>query len=145
MSTTGTLNESIKEPVFHVPGQRSIIDSVRPDGRGLYSGETLEEIRKRYPDAVVAEWQTVYRDIEESARSAPIEITEHRWMYALEVLPPCRWTQGNGCSSFHVSELVVGNIGNIYVRLGKRYFEFADRVTLTHDQRVEAVLKSLTK
>jgi hypothetical protein len=41
------------EKIFYVPGEIRIIDTVTPDGLGTYSGETLEEVQKRYPGAIL--------------------------------------------------------------------------------------------
>jgi hypothetical protein len=45
-----------------------------------------------------------------------------------------------GGESLHVHELLIaGNIANIYVRVGKRYFHFADSRLLTCKERVAKV------
>ena len=47
-----------REPVFYVPGTTTIIDNaVEGDGVlvGHYSGETLEQIRLRYPGVALGE------------------------------------------------------------------------------------------
>ena len=41
------------EKIFYVPGQKNIIDTVKEDGRGTYSNETLEEVQKRNPGAIL--------------------------------------------------------------------------------------------
>jgi len=119
---------------FYVPGATSIIDTARPDGRSVCYGHALAEVQARYPGAQLmslddaatlanAELDRTFH------RGVPTEITEDRWMYALEVLPPCRWTRDAEGERFYVSELLYGDVASWYVRLGDRYFEINDHVT----------------
>lgn len=41
------------EKIFYVPGSKGIIDTVTEEGKGKYSGETLEQVQKRYPGAIL--------------------------------------------------------------------------------------------
>ena len=135
-----TINGIEIKDVFYVPGKPGIIDVVHPvSKRGGYSGETLEEMRLRYPGAEIADWDTVLQASDDMFRSAPIEITEARFMEMLEVLPPVGWTQRNGCESFKLSERTSGNITAIFARVGNRYFEMSDSIAMPHDKIIEAV------
>lgn len=49
-------------------------------------------------------------------------ITEERWIYYLEVLPPCRWERVAGVELFYVSEAYTSNIHTHCARLGDRHF-----------------------
>jgi hypothetical protein len=81
--------------VFAVPGQHTIIDTVRPDGRSAIYNETLDEVRARYPGAVlisVADWQAARTaEQDEPVKWEPIE--EDRYWYFLEALPPACLTR----------------------------------------------------
>jgi hypothetical protein len=83
--------------VFAVPGEQSIIDSADPDtGIGGYSGETLDQIRQRYPGAVLMDWAD-WTAAASARQQTPIvwEPTTHaQYMRMLEVLPPIDWSGG---------------------------------------------------
>lgn len=134
-----------REPVFYVPGESSIIDAaINRDGTlvGHYSGETLDEIRLRYPGAEIGEWDVVYAAAEESCKTEPVEITEARFLEMLNVLPPVRWVREGGAESFKMSERYYGSITGIYARIGKRYFNFSDVITLPHDEIIKRIRES---
>jgi hypothetical protein len=84
------------ELCFYVPGELSIIDPDRGDGRGLYSGKTLEELRSEYPGAVSGrfdEWCAAKAAIQDR----PVnwhEITEERFEELLGCLPPAAFGRG---------------------------------------------------
>jgi hypothetical protein len=126
-----------KNPVFYVPGKTGIIDACI-NGRGQYSGETLEQIQMRYPGALLGELDTVAREAEESFKSAPVEITEERYWEMLEVLPPVSWVHGSSeTESFKISERLYGDITAIFCRIGNRYFELSDSIRLPHAEIVK--------
>lgn len=69
---------------------------------------------------------------EKDCTAAPLEITEERYFYYLEVLPPCRWTVVEPrISVFHVSERISGSIVTWCINIGKRYFsvDCSDRLS----------------
>lgn len=76
---------------FAVPGAYSIIDLAHPvTGKGVYSGETLDEIKKRYPEAMLVNFD---KWIEEkgAAQNTPItwqKINQEAYDAALGCLPP---------------------------------------------------------
>ena len=79
--------------VFAVPGQNSIIDTVGDDGRSQVCHETLEEVQRRYPDAVVMLFET-WRTEQAAKQNTPItwaRVSERRFNEMLEVLPPICW------------------------------------------------------
>ena len=128
--TSQTTPPEFKEPCFHVPGSRTIIDTAELDSDGVYRStikkETLAQVRIRYPDAEIGEWENIYRAAENSCKTEPQEITEAQYIYALEVLPPVCWKNAKGVESFKMSERFYGNVTAIYARLGKRYFTYYD-------------------
>jgi hypothetical protein len=134
-----------KEPVFYVPGTPTIIDTaVIRDGifTTAIKGETLDQVRIRYPEAEIGEWDVVYQAVENSCKTEPQEITEAQFIYALEVLPPVCWKTAKGVESFKMSERFYGNVTAIYARLGKRYFTFNDLITLSPDEIADRTANS---
>ena len=79
--------------VFAVPGENSIIDCARPDGRSQVYGETLDEVRQRHPNTVLMPWET-FRAEQAARQNTPItwsRVTQKRYNEMLEVLPPAYW------------------------------------------------------
>ena len=76
-------------------------------------------------------------------RSDLADVTEERFTDALNVLPPVGWTTHRGVESFRISERLWGNLTDIYVRLGDRYFKLTDDIRLpaaTITERVHAFI-----
>lgn len=95
-------------------------------GRSEIAGETLEQIRLRYPGAQLVEFGPWCAAKEKALCSEPEPITEARFMEMLEVLPPQRWQRGENCESFELCEHTSGRVTAIFCRIGDRYFEFSD-------------------
>lgn len=84
------------EMVFAVPGEHSIIDIALPNGRAQLSGETLDEVRKRYPGAELMTWES-WQEAEIKRQNTPLEwqeVTAERYHEMLEVLPPASMGRG---------------------------------------------------
>lgn len=110
-----------------VQGPTSIIDEVNPiTGRSAVCGETLEQIRKRYPKAEIVTWEPWLSNKEKAHCTEPQPIDKDRFMEMLEVLPPQRWQHGKNCESFELMEHYSGRVTSIYARFGNRYFEWMD-------------------
>ena len=77
--------------VFAEPDAHNIIDAVHPTtGRGVYSGETLEEVRKRYPLAQLETFDA-WSARKAARQDTPItwhETTAEQYDEMLCVLPP---------------------------------------------------------
>ena len=118
------------------------IDEVNPvTGKSAIEGETLEQVQKRYPGAIVETWKT-YIDRKEAALvEPPVEISEDKYTEMLEVLPPVNWVQRNGTSTFKMSECLSGRITSIYCCIGHRFFTLTDKISLPHDEIVERCRK----
>jgi hypothetical protein len=112
--------------VFAVPGDHDIIDATHPEtGKGIYSGETLEEIRARYPLAERYEFD-VWCEAKAARQDTPIiwdETTEERYWLMLEVLPPALMLSG----AFLVGEPMDHHAGTgkpryeAYRKIGEKY------------------------
>lgn len=103
--------------VFYQPGNAWAIDVAVDSPNGMvafYSRESLEDISKRYPGAVLVTSEEAQRMMVEAVKTSPIKISEEDFTAALEVLPPLHWQIHGDCSSFMSSEFHSGNVTNIY-------------------------------
>ena len=124
-------------------GRYTIIDFVRPDGRGFWGGKTLAETRLEYHDAERMSFDAADKRRDEQYITPVEEITRDRYWYFLEVLPPCRWKQGDGWQTFFMSEFTSGNITQHCAQIGRdgygaRYFAKEDRASPTPAELVAA-------
>lgn len=114
----------------------------RPIGTDANGNTTFEKVQP-YKDAKIMEWDEAYPIYEAAQKAKYIgavqQVTQHRFTYLLEVLPPTKWVRRSGQESFMMSEFLTGNITTIVVRLGTDYYEFNDAATLTHDAIVDKV------
>ena len=122
---------------FYVPGECSLIDAATIDNRGMYSGETLEEIRKRHPKVELVDYDKACELIKTTIQAkyvhGPIEITKERFEEMLNVLPPVAWKHGYDGQSFKMMERTIDNITSIFCEVGGRYFELSDDIHKTHE------------
>jgi hypothetical protein len=132
---------------YYVPGSTSIIDTVTEDGLTFHFRNTLEEVLERFPGAELWEVEKAFAEVQrltyEYYISAPVEITEDRFHEMLNVLPPVKWRQEHGSESFMISERLTMDIRSIYCRVGDRYFEMADRQSLTHQEICDRCLAAI--
>lgn len=73
-------------------------------------------------------------------------IPEQSYRDYLEALPPVGMTTVGNTQSFKMSERRFGQVTLICVKVGRCYFKFHDRITLTHSQvmdKVHAYLNTL--
>jgi hypothetical protein len=75
------------------------------------------------------------------APTLPTPITEDRFVYMLDILPPCRWMRGDHVEWFHISERLSGNLVEWFVRVGDAHYSFVDEATLTSQQVRAKALK----
>jgi hypothetical protein len=61
------------------------------------------------------------------------EVDEERYMEMLEVLPPCRWSNG----VFYVSEAMIGSIHSMFCKLGEHFFEAQRDVEKTSNHQFQ--------
>ena len=117
-----------------------IIDFVRD---GETDEAALDRLKSDYGYPVpllVLPIAEVAQRYEDGFKSPPVEITEERWNEMLGILPPVGWKHGEPDSeSFKISELTAGRITAIFVRIGKRYFEMSDRISMPHAECVTHV------
>ena len=126
---------------FWTPGESNAIDCVHPvTGLSLVNGETLEQIRERYPEAIVTGLDAILEAESKEFKRGPVEIDAEHWDYMLNVLPPMRWVNESGAETFKMSEMTSGTITTILCRIGERYFEMADDYWTSHDDVATACL-----
>ena len=121
-----------------VPGETHIVDLIHPEtGLTLHYAHGVEEVTARHAGAVRIDCEDAWRAIEIAERERYVrgveEITEARFMDALNVLPPVGWTTRGGVESFKISERITGNLTDIFARMGDRYFKLTDDIRLSAD------------
>jgi hypothetical protein len=121
--------------VFYSPAQACVIDTAKGSPpRAHHSGQTLEEMRERYPDAQYIDIDQAADMIDDAHRRPVSETTAEHFEEMLNVLPPRQWVRGNAAESFKISERTSGSITAIYARIGERYFEMQDNMSTPHDE-----------
>ena len=127
---------------FWNPGDSNAIDCVHPDtGRSLVNGYTLDEIRERYPNAIVTGIEPILEAEANKFKSAPVRSDRESWNYMLNVLPPMHWKNERGAETFKMSEMTSGTITTIMCRIGEDYFTLSDDYYMSHDAIVQACLE----
>lgn len=138
--------------VFYTPAANgcypTIIDEaieINGTPTGRYSGETLEQIGKRYPGAQVGDAMDIAAQREAMMISEPEQITEEQFMDALEVLPPEGWIRHQHTESFKMCEYYSGRVTSIYARFADTYWTFKDIGSKTHVEIMDKVSKVAVK
>lgn len=80
---------------------------------------------------------------EEAAMTKPAEITLERYMDMIGTMYPLDWRGNMVNESFKLAEMYCGNVACIYAKVGERYFEFRDVVTLSHEEIIERIEKEV--
>ena len=130
--------ETQQKQLCFVDGPFTCIDLEQPGtGRGVWSKETLEEMRKRYPNAELVELDDWTEAKEQALCTEPKPIDEERFLEMLEVLPPQRWQRGVDCESFELCEHTSGRVTTIFCRFGCRFFEYQGLAGQTLQQHAQ--------
>lgn len=132
--------------VCYSKGAKTIIDMMVDVGGqhvGLYSGQGIDEMKARYPDAEYANLDDAHRVIEAEYITQPEEIDEESYRDYLEALPPVGMNTVGNTQSFKMSERRFGQVTLICAKVGRCYFKFHDRISLTHSQVMEKVRSHL--
>ena len=93
--------------------------------------ETYEQSRKRYADMVANNGEPAK------------EITEERFWYLLEVLPPAKWTRLPSSESFMVIECQTGNLYTWCARVRDAYYEMIAPYNSTHEDILGRIVLSI--
>jgi len=114
------------EMVLYVEGKTNVITSI-VNGRNLYGDETVEELQQRNRGAQLMPfekaWEKIMKIHEEEYNKPWEEITEERWLWAFECLPPQAWDSCPEVEVFRMSEYLVSNYTDHFIRLGNRFFK----------------------
>lgn len=136
----------MSNPVVYCEATKRPIDYL-PKG----TTEVPQRLREVYGDRlIIVSVEQAYQRQQDAAKTPVEEITERKWTYALEVLPPMAWRNTGTRESFKMSEFVVGDVTAIYVRLGgggapDRYFTFHDVYRLSHEQCCDRVVDAVCR
>lgn len=125
--------------ILYSATKKTSIDRLNSEGRGFYSGKTLDELKRQYPDLEQITDDEAYERQVANAITDPVEIDHHRFNELLGVMPPLNWRGDANSESFMLMEPKSGDVHLTLVRVKDRYFEFADRRGLTHAARVQKV------
>lgn len=124
------------ELVLYVDGKTSVIASI-VNGRSVYGHQTVEELQKENKGAQLMPlseaWKKIMKIYEEEYNKPWEEITEERWLWAFECLPPVAWSNSGVIEVFRMSEYLVANYTDHFIRLGKRFFK-APRKALREEE-----------
>lgn len=105
---------------------------VRADGTvGWTDGVPLAEYLAGRPNMKVVgetELDALFAEHEANMCGNIQEISEEDWDYALNVLPPLRWTHELGVEVFAISEATSGCMHSWYARLNGRCFTSTERI-----------------
>lgn len=129
----------------HVPGARvpTIIDNVVLDAHGVQRsrllGDTLEQVRARWPGADICTLEEFAEHQEDAVRTAPMSIGRKEFLDALYILPPVGWQDLGSVECFRMSERQFGRMTSIYVRVKDTYWTFIDR----HDIPLQEIMAKI--
>lgn len=137
------------EICFYTPGPvPKCIDIARMNEQGqpvtYFAGETLDELRQRYPLAEVITLDEFLTMKENALRTDPVRIEEEHYWDALECLPPLDYTIKRGGESFKMVERFSGRMTNIYAKVGNTYWMMMDIDTLPHEEIIAKVQAAVT-
>ena len=91
-----TLDRIVKNDVIYDVKSANFVDFIKNDGSLMYSYNSVDEVLKEYPNAIVTSFEKAseLRD-KTNARvykvNKPKVVTEKLFNYHLEVLPPSKW------------------------------------------------------
>ena len=128
MKTQNTLTDNPENPLswtlcFAIRSSDSIIDLCHPTTkRSQVYGQTLEEMRARYPDVEIMpfdEWSAL-KSAKQDAGGKWEETTEESYHDMLNVLPPASWVQGEDFGAR--SGFLVGEAYDHHIKTGRPRF-----------------------
>lgn len=132
------------------PFSGSVQSVLTAAGKVAYTkGLTVEEYSAEcgYPLRVIsdAELDGLLASYIDGLVTEPSEITDEKFDYALNVLPPCRWKRVDGVEMFYVSELLQADLASWYAKAGGKFFTFNDRAGRPAAEIVAKVRAALNK
>jgi len=132
---------------YWIPGALHFLDVVVVrDGlhRGLFTGATLEEIRRTNPDVTIIDEEDFNDRLPELARSEVEEITETEFNVARAAAMPAGYSRGLHSASFH--HAFVPGVSRYFARFRfdeLRFFRFREKTGMTHEDIYFHVMNAL--
>lgn len=120
-------------------GSFNAVEVVGPDGLGVYSGKTREQLEEKWGRLEVMSSDELRARTYEQACTAPERTTLENWEYSLNVLPPMNWRRRGHTESFMISEAWTADVHPVFVRIGSDYFSFQAPRSRSHDELVKQV------
>lgn len=121
------------------PERGSVVDAVGPNGLGFFSHQSQAELETRYGPLQIISADEAAEIAVQKAISPPVEVSEETFQDALDVLPPLRWFRGGHTESFRICEAISGTVHTALVRVGSRYFQTSQRLSMSHQDLVALV------
>lgn len=123
---------------------KQAVDAVGPNGLGLYSGKSQEQMeQERSGSLEIISTEEAFVRMSAAATTGPKEVSSKDFNYALDCLPPLKWSQGGGGESFRIPEAMTVNIYTAFVRIGKRYFRLDQPLSVTHSELLAMVAAAI--
>ncbi|EJO8074355.1 hypothetical protein NUM25_003859 [Salmonella enterica] len=125
---------------FYIPGSYSALEPAQVDGyqsRGMYSGETLEQLKPRYPQIVLLHMDDCYAAIRDAARM-PVELISESTFdlfHRSKIMDECYSHQGCTfkCREFNAADIVTC-FASVNMNDQQMFATFRDVDSLTHEQ-----------
>lgn len=110
-----------------------------------YSGATFEEYNNDHGGNLLAlSWEefnkTYHLPYLKSLQGPFEEVSEERFLFALECLPPVRWTRFIGGEYFFISEAQYSSIHSCYVRIGQKYYTALRCIATTTTKEIQTLM-----
>lgn len=125
---------------FYIPGSYSVLEPAQVDGnqsRGSYSGETLEQLKLRYPKIVLLHMDDCFEAIRDAARM-PVELIRESTFdlfHRSKIMDECCSNQGCTfkCREFNAADIVTC-FASVIINDQPIFATFRDVDSLTHEQ-----------
>ena len=129
------------------PFKGSVQSVLLENGTVAYSdGQTLEQYQaeRGFPTRLIddAELSRMTAEYTQSMVSEPESITQERFDYALNVLPPSRWHNCGGFDVFHISERLTHDLVSWFAHRNGQHWEFTDRAGISDADLVIKLAKA---
>lgn len=144
-------NTMTKGGTVHYTGEAVTREYVKENGSLVWetkyiNGLTFEQYNEQNGGnlkiATSEEIDTLFQTYTETLISDFEEITEEKFYYMLECLPPCRWHTHKGVELFYISEAYTSNLHSFGAKLNGKYYSATRRNNEPSESLAEAVNKA---